>query len=77
MQNLLDVFLEIVNSDECLNFVYNNYLVLSKSVYPKTQLAFNKLKSILKLNQKESLKKYKRFKGDTFIILVKQFQMML
>ena len=72
MQNLLDVFLEIVNSDECLNFVYNNYLVLSKSVYPKTQLAFNKLKSILKLNQKESLKKYKRFKGDTFIILVKQ-----
>ena len=72
MQNLLDVFLEIVNSDECLSFVYNNYLVLSKSVYPKTQLAFNKLKNILKLNQKDSLKKYKRFKGDAFIILVKQ-----
>lgn len=72
MENLLDVFLEIVNSDECLSFVYNNYLVSSKSVYPKTQLAFNKLKNILKLNQKELLKKYKRFKGDAFIILVKQ-----
>lgn len=72
MQKLLDVFLEIVNSDECLSFVYNNYLVLSKSVYPSRQLAFNKLKNILKFNQKESLKKYKHFKGDTFIILVKQ-----
>ena len=70
MQKIVDVFLEIVNSQECLDMIYKNYLVESRKNIQS--IDYSKLKSIIKNDEKMSLmKKYRKISGDAFIILAK------
>lgn len=72
MKTILDAFIEISNSKESVEMIFNNYMIVSQKTLPSTAIAHNKLKSILKQNNKKSLiKKYEKMSGDTFIVLVK------
>ncbi len=73
MTNILDVFLELSNSNEALEMIFQNYISSSQKTISNTKIAHNKLKTILKQNDKKCLvARYKKISGDTFIILSKQ-----
>lgn len=69
MQNIGDVFLEIANSEECLNMIYKNYIALPRK---NKYIDYTKLKNIIKSNERMSIiKKYRNNSGDALIILTR------
>lgn len=72
MKTILDAFIEISNSKESIEMIFNNYMIKSQRNFKNLLIEHNKLKSILKQNTKKALiKKYQKMSGDTFIVLVK------
>lgn len=73
MTTILDVFTELSNSQEALDMIFQKYISSSYRGVSNITIAHNKLKTILKQNNKKSLvAKYKKISGDTLIILAKQ-----
>lgn len=73
MTTILDVFLEISNSKECLDLIFKKYITSTQKSNLNINMANNRLKTILKQNDKKCLVgKYKKISGDTLIILSKQ-----